>query len=148
MQRALEVARVRARRLCRFERDLLLGVELRQVLVEGLRAVLAPAPCFSQSKATDQPSLLLRDKRLVKRMLIPVVSTTTGTLYTRVYRATTARLYTEESELTAAPLDIANNGKSAAALMDAISALWLARWEKEYAAWLNAPAEKSASQEG
>jgi hypothetical protein len=61
----------------------------------------------------------------------PAASTTTERLFALVHRSAGVRLYAEEPELRAAPLIAASEGQSAAALMDAVAALWLVRWEKD-----------------
>jgi hypothetical protein len=98
----------------------------------ALVALAASAvPAASQTRPAGQSSLLARDERLQGRLTVPAGNYSTGALFAAIYRATRVRPYAEELELQRATLEAGCKGVSAAALMDAVSALWLARWRKE-----------------
>lgn len=95
--------------------------------------LLAPSRVLSQNKDAPESTLLLKDARLSKAVTMNTGATTTTSVFHAVHRDAAVRLYTEDLELKTARLIVAEEGQSAAALMDAVAALWLARWEKDTA---------------
>lgn len=103
------------------------------VLVALASLSLSASPVLSEDGPKSRESVLSRDARLRKRLSVPEGELTTLRLFGRVERATSVRLYAGNSEMKNASLTAACRSQTALALLDAVSALWVARWEKDTA---------------
>lgn len=96
----------------------------------GATAIWSSAAIAQRSPA-NQATVLSLDSRLRKTVTVREVDRGLTDLFATVRRASRVSLYTRESELQHARLVAGCKNQPVEALMDAVSALWLVRWEKD-----------------
>lgn len=96
-----------------------------------LSGCLAALQVLCTAIAGEPGTLLERDNRLKKTITILPGPSATARIFSAVGEKTAIRLYTKEDELRAAGMVAGCDRVSAASLMDATAALWLARWKKD-----------------